>query len=132
MKLPFCPPLPILWAERGDDSGPAAVIHKTYLREARRERTGWSRAKLIAKFFTLWPVLNLALIAWYTWLNGSAVKRRIFLLQFHHIGRLPHVKQQIVDMVLNGSAIRDTARVLRVSPTTMMGTLKKKRRRSTR
>jgi hypothetical protein len=76
MKLPFCPPLRILWAERGDDSGPAAVIHKTYLREAWRERNGWGRAKLIAKFFTVWPVLNLALIAWYTWLNGSAVKRR--------------------------------------------------------
>lgn len=76
MKLPFCPPLPILWAERGDDSGPAATIHKTYLREAWRERNGWSRAKLIAKFFTVWPVLNLALIAWFTWLNGSAVKRR--------------------------------------------------------
>lgn len=76
MELPFCPPLPILWAERGDDSGPAATIHKTYLREAWRERNGWSRAKLVAKFFTIWPALNLVLIAWSTWLNGSTVKRR--------------------------------------------------------
>jgi hypothetical protein len=36
------------------------------------------------------------------------------------------VKQQMVDMALNGSGIRDTARVLRVSPTTVITTLKKK------
>jgi insertion element IS1 protein InsB len=36
------------------------------------------------------------------------------------------VKQQIVDMALNGSGIRDTARVLRISPTTVISTLKKK------
>ena len=64
--------------------------------------------------------------------NNSHCERRIFLLQYHHIGRLPHVKQQIVDMTLNGSGIRDTARVLRVSPTTVMSTLEKKRRRSTK
>jgi hypothetical protein len=32
----------------------------------------------------------------------------------------------MVDMALNGSGIRDTARVLRVSPTTVINTLKKK------
>ena len=37
-----------------------------------------------------------------------------------------HPKQQMVDMALNGSGIRDTARVLRVSPTTVISTLKKK------
>jgi hypothetical protein len=31
-----------------------------------------------------------------------------------------------VDMSLNGSGIRDTARVLRISPTTVINTLKKK------
>jgi transposase-like protein len=31
----------------------------------------------------------------------------------------------MVDMALNGSGIRDTARVLRVSPTTVLTTLKK-------
>ena len=41
------------------------------------------------------------------------------------------VKQQIVKMALNGSGIRDTARVLSVSPTTVMTILKKKRRRFT-
>jgi transposase-like protein len=38
----------------------------------------------------------------------------------------------MVDMALNGTVIRDTARVLGVSPMTVMSTLKKKRLRSTR
>jgi insertion element IS1 protein InsB len=45
---------------------------------------------------------------------------------------LPEVKRQIVDMALNGSGVRDTARVLGVSPMTVMSTRKKKRRRNTR
>ena len=59
-------------------------------------------------------------------------QRRIFLLQYHNTGWVPEVKQQIVELALNGSGIRDTARVLGVSPTTVMSTLKKKRRRCTR
>ena len=59
-------------------------------------------------------------------------ERTIFLLRYHDIGRLPEVKQQIVDMALIGSGIRKTARVLGVSPTTVMTTLKKKHRRSSR
>ena len=59
-------------------------------------------------------------------------RRRIFLLQYHNTGWVPAVKRQIVNMALNGSGIRDTARVLGVSPTTVITTLKKKRGRSTR
>jgi insertion element IS1 protein InsB len=40
-------------------------------------------------------------------------------------GYLPEVKQQIADMALNDSGIRDTARVLKISPTTVIETLKK-------
>jgi len=64
--------------------------------------------------------------------NNVDCGRRIFLGRYHHSGRLPEVKRQIVDMALNGSGIRDTARVLGVSPMTVMSTLKKKRRRFTR
>jgi len=35
------------------------------------------------------------------------------------------IKQQIVDMAMNASGIRDTARVLHVSPTTVIKELKK-------
>jgi transposase len=54
------------------------------------------------------------------------------LTAYHNTDWEPEVKRQMVDMALNGSGIRDTARVLGVSPTTVMPTLKKKRVRSTR
>ena len=47
-------------------------------------------------------------------------------------GRAPAIKEPSVDMRLNGSGIRDTARVLKMSPTTVINTLKKKSRRSAR
>jgi IS1 family transposase len=46
-------------------------------------------------------------------------------LHYSYNGRLPEVKQQVVDMALNGSGIRDTARVLKISPSTVIKTLKK-------
>jgi len=51
---------------------------------------------------------------------------RTFLLEYTYAGQSPEVKQQIVDMAMNASGIRDTARVLHVSPTTVMKELKKK------
>lgn len=48
-----------------------------------------------------------------------------FILNFSYRGRLSAVKKQISDMAMNGSGIRDTARVLQVSPTTVIATLKK-------
>jgi insertion element IS1 protein InsB len=49
-----------------------------------------------------------------------------FQLDLLYKGRAPAIKEQIVDMSLNGSGIRDTARVLKISPTTVINTLKKK------
>jgi insertion element IS1 protein InsB len=46
--------------------------------------------------------------------------RRIVLLQYQDRGRAPEVRRQVVDMAVNGSGIRDTARVLRMSPTTVI------------
>jgi DNA invertase Pin-like site-specific DNA recombinase len=43
--------------------------------------------------------------------------------------QVTEVEQQIVEMALNGSGIRDTARVLGVSSATVTTTLRKKRRR---
>src|SRR5215471_10699992 len=50
---------------------------------------------------------------------------RTFLLEYSYAGQSPEVKQQIVEMAMNASGIRDTARVLHVSPTTVMAELKK-------
>jgi transposase-like protein len=52
-----------------------------------------------------------------------------FLLDCSYAGQSPEVKQQIVDMAMNASGgIRDTARILHVSPTTVINELKKKSR----
>jgi transposase-like protein len=48
-----------------------------------------------------------------------------FLVEYSHQGRVPAVKQQIIEMTLNGSGIRDIARVLHISPTTVIEELKK-------
>ena len=58
--------------------------------------------------------------------------RRIFLLQYQDRGRALEVRRQVVAMALNGSGIRDTARVLRISPTTVIAVLNKSRRAATR
>jgi len=49
-----------------------------------------------------------------------------FLLDYCNRGCLPEVKQTIIDMSLNASGIRDTARVLRISTDTVLSELKKK------
>ena len=51
--------------------------------------------------------------------------RASFILNYSYRGYLPGVKQQIADMAMNGSGIRDTARVLHISPTTVIEELKK-------
>lgn len=55
-------------------------------------------------------------------------QRSTFIRDYSYAGLLPKVKQQICDMAINGSGIRDTARVLGVSQTTVIDTLKKKSR----
>ena len=58
--------------------------------------------------------------------------RRIFLLQYQDRGRVPEIRRQVVDMAINGSGVRDTARVLHISPTAVIAVLKKSRRAATR
>ena len=57
---------------------------------------------------------------------------RTFLLDYSYRGQSPEIKQQIVDMALNASGIRDTARILHVSPTTVLKELKKRNLNSPR
>ena len=54
--------------------------------------------------------------------------RRTFIQDYSYRGYLPSIKQQITDMAVNGSGIRDTARVLKISPTTVPLGIKKKHR----
>lgn len=64
--------------------------------------------------------------------RNLSCQRQTFLLEYTNKGFLQEVKTQIVDMALNGSGIRDTARVLKVSPTTVINTLKKRTRATIR
>ena len=48
------------------------------------------------------------------------------LLDYSYAGQAPAVKQQIVDMAMNASGIRDTARVLHVSPPPVINEIKKR------
>jgi transposase-like protein len=49
-----------------------------------------------------------------------------FPLDLLYKGRAPALKEQIVDMRRNGSGSRETARAVKMSPTMVMNTLKKK------
>ena len=51
---------------------------------------------------------------------------KTFILDYEYNGYLPEVKNKIIEMAINGSGIRDTARVLDISPTTVINELKKR------
>ncbi len=57
---------------------------------------------------------------------NPACARHSFILTYTYQGWLPSVKQQISDMAMNGSGIRDTARNLHISTTTVIDELKKR------
>jgi transposase-like protein len=57
----------------------------------------------------------------------EACSYRTFILDYTNRGYLPSVKRQIIDLALNGSGIRDTARVLRISTDTVIHELKKRK-----
>jgi len=64
--------------------------------------------------------------------HNDRCARRIFLLQYQDRGRIPEIRRQVIDMAFNGSGVRDTARVLRISPTTVIAVLKKTPHTATR
>ncbi len=51
---------------------------------------------------------------------------RTCLLDYSYPGHSSSIKEQMVEMAMNASGIRDTARVLHVSPTTVIKELKKR------
>ena len=48
-----------------------------------------------------------------------------FMLKYRYKAYEPGIKQRVVDMALNASGVRDTARVLKISKGTVIRTLKK-------
>ena len=57
--------------------------------------------------------------------NNTNCKKKTFLNNYQYNARKPGVTKQIIAMAINGSGIRDTSRVLCVSKTTVIKTLKK-------
>lgn len=55
-----------------------------------------------------------------------------FLVDASHDGRVPEIKQPMLEMTLNGRGIRDLARVLHSSPTSVIEALKKRASAPTR
>ena len=49
-----------------------------------------------------------------------------FMREYCYQGILPEVKTKIIELSMNGRGIRDIARVLKVSPTTVIAELKKR------
>ena len=47
------------------------------------------------------------------------------MLEYRYRAYQPGIKEQIVDMAINGSGIRDTARVLKIDKGTIISTIKK-------
>lgn len=58
--------------------------------------------------------------------NNEYCMTKTFVREYSYIGHLPETKGKVIDMALNGSGIRDTARVLKISPTTVISILKGK------
>jgi len=57
--------------------------------------------------------------------KDMACKGNTFIRDYSEKGRLPEIKQQVIEMALNGSGVRDTARVLGISTATVINELKK-------
>jgi transposase-like protein len=51
--------------------------------------------------------------------------KKYFQRFFTNKGRLPEIKAKALEMTTNGSGIRDTSRVLGISPHTVIGEIKK-------
>ncbi len=64
--------------------------------------------------------------------QNEQCERPTFLRAYSSQGCVPEVKRQIVEMTLNGSGVRNIARVLQISATPGSEELKKRPERSTR
>jgi len=58
---------------------------------------------------------------------ASDCKTKTFMLEYRYKAYEPGIKEQVVEMAINGSGIRDTARVLEINKNTVISTLKKKK-----
>ena len=60
--------------------------------------------------------------------QDQACHGKTFIRDYSDLGRLPQIKEHIIEMSLNGSGIRDIARVLKISSATVIKEIKKENR----
>jgi transposase-like protein len=53
--------------------------------------------------------------------------KRSFQLSYRYNARIPGIKEQIIELTLNSSGVRDIGRILKISNNTVVTELKKKR-----
>ena len=58
---------------------------------------------------------------------NNECEAKTFMLKYRYKAYEPGVKEEVVNMAINGSGIRDTSRVLGISKTTVINTLKKRK-----
>ncbi len=58
---------------------------------------------------------------------NTECSKKTFRLQYRYRAYVHGVKEQIIDMAINGSGIRDTGRVLKISKSTVISTIKKRK-----
>ena len=58
--------------------------------------------------------------------RNNECPRSTFISDYSYQAYQVGVKRKIIDMTLNGSGVRDIARVLKISPTTVIEELKKR------
>ncbi len=61
----------------------------------------------------------------------KSVKKITFILKYKYRAYEPGIKEQIIEMAINGSGTRDTARVLKIDKDTVTSVLKKRKESST-
>lgn len=59
--------------------------------------------------------------------NNKHCSKSSFILDYTYNACKPEIKNKIIPMALNGSGIRDIVRVLKISTTTVMNYIKKKK-----
>ena len=59
--------------------------------------------------------------------RNIACDKKTFIIDHERLGWLHETKEKIIEMTLNGSGIRDTARVLGVCTDTILSELKKRK-----
>ena len=61
--------------------------------------------------------------------KNEECEKNTFILKYKYRAYEPGIKEQIIEMAINGSGTRDTARVLKINKDTITSVLKKRKKK---